>query len=95
MPAYAIFIRENTRDQDAMDTYLEQSKGTGAPFNARPLAYYGRTKTLEGPPAHAVVLAEFPAFEEAEVWYASERYQKAKRHRHLGADYRAIIVEGL
>lgn len=95
MPAYAVFIRENTRDQDSMDTYLDQSKGTGAPFNAKALAFYGKTRTLEGPEAQAVVIVEFPSFEEAEAWYASERYQEVKRHRHLGADYRAILVQGL
>jgi uncharacterized protein (DUF1330 family) len=95
MPAYAIFIRENSRSEDEMRTYLDKAKNSGDPFGAKALAFYGRSRTLEGPRAEAVVLLEFPTFEDAEAWYASEDYQGAKVHRHLGADYRAIIVDGI
>jgi uncharacterized protein (DUF1330 family) len=95
MTAYAIFIRDNTRSENEIKTYLEKAQGTGDAFGVKALAYYGRTRTLEGADAQAVVLIEFPTFADAEAWYASEGYQRAKVHRHLGADYRVVITEGL
>lgn len=95
MTAYGIFIRESTRSEDEMRTYMEKAGTSGDPFGAKALAFYGRSRTLEGPAAEAVVILEFPTFEDAEAWYASEEYQRAKPHRHLGADYRAILVDGL
>ncbi|WP_326522854.1 DUF1330 domain-containing protein [Sphingomonas sp.] len=95
MPAYAVFIRENTRDEAEMEQYLAKSKGSAQPFGVKPLAFYGRMRSLEGAAPEAVVVVEFPTFEDAEAWYESDAYREARKHRHLGADYRALIVEGL
>ena len=59
------------------------------------LAAYGRQEVLEGPDAEGVVIVEFPSFEEAKAWYESPAYRDAREHRFRGADYRAMIVEGV
>ena len=41
------------------------------------------------------MMLEFPTFREARAWYDSPAYQAASEHRFNGADYRAIIVEGV
>ena len=50
---------------------------------------------LEGPAIEGAVILEFPNFEAAKTYYESPAYQEAVRHRFLGADYRAFIVEGI
>jgi uncharacterized protein (DUF1330 family) len=95
MPAYVVFMREKTLDQSELEVYWEKVKGTlhGRPLKV--LAAYGKHLTLEGPDVEGVVIAEFPTLEEARDWYFSPAYQEAAHHRHLGAVYRGLIVEGL
>ena len=50
---------------------------------------------LEGPEAEGVVIIEFPSLAEAKAWYDSPAYREAREHRFRGADYRAILVEGV
>jgi uncharacterized protein (DUF1330 family) len=42
-----------------------------------------------------MMMLEFPTFRAARAWYDSPAYQAASQHRFKGADYRAIIVEGV
>jgi len=95
MPAYIVFTRMRTRNQAEIDTYAKQ-----APFffEDRPLkwhARFGKHEILEGPGVEGVAIIEFPTFEDAKAWYNSPAYQEASKHRHLGGDYSAIIVEGV
>jgi uncharacterized protein (DUF1330 family) len=50
---------------------------------------------LEGPAIEGAVILEFPTVAAAKTYYNSPAYQDAVKHRFLGADYRAFIVEGL
>jgi uncharacterized protein (DUF1330 family) len=95
MPAYMVFMREKTLDQSELEAYWEKVKGAldGRPIKA--LAAYGKHLTLEGAEVEGVVIAEFPTLEEARDWYYSPAYQDAAQHRHRGALYRGLIVEGL
>lgn len=95
MPAYMVFLREKTLDQSELEAYWEKVKGAldGRPIRA--LAAYGKHLTLEGAEVEGVVIAEFPTLEEARDWYYSPAYQEAAQHRHRGALYRGLIVEGL
>lgn len=95
MPAYAIFIREKTRDQSALDVYspLAGKSIEGLPIKV--LAAYGKQEVLEGPASEGVIIVEFPTLQAAKAWYESPAYRKAREHRFRGADYRAMIVEGL
>jgi uncharacterized protein (DUF1330 family) len=95
MPAYVIFIRETTRDQSALDIYTPKAAASLAGHPIKILAAYGPQEILEGPAAEGVVLVEFPTMAEAKAWYDSPAYREAREHRFRGADYRAILFEGL
>jgi len=95
MSAYAIITREHTRNPDELKQYAEAAKGARAGHEIKPLAFYGETVTLEGATAESAVILEFPDMAAARAWYESPAYQAAKQHRHLGADYRVILVEGV
>ena len=95
MAAFIVFIREKTRDQSEMDAYTPKAR---ASFEGRPItvhALYGRQEVLEGPQNEGVVIVSFPSFEEAKAWYDSPAYREVRKHRFLGADYSAVIVEGV
>jgi uncharacterized protein (DUF1330 family) len=95
MPAYIVFMREQTLDQSELEAYWAQVTATldGRPIKV--LAAYGKHLTLEGPDVEGVVIAEFPTLEDARDWYESPAYQAAAQHRHRGAVYRGLIVEGV
>lgn len=95
MPAYVVFMRERTLDPSELEAYWARVKATldGRPIKV--LAAYGMHVTLEGPDVEGVVIAEFPTVEDARDWYDSPAYQEAARHRHRGAVYRGLIVEGV
>jgi len=95
MSAYVIFMREKTKDQAELDTYRQKVVAAREGHNIKALARYAKVETLEGAPVEGVVILEFPTFEEAKAWYDSPAYREARKHRFLGADYRALIVEGL
>ena len=95
MPAYMIFIREQTLDRAELEAYWSKVASTldGVPIKV--LSAYGPHTTLEGPDVEGVVIAEFPSVEAARQWYDSPAYQEAANHRHRGAIYRGLIVEGV
>lgn len=95
MPAYVVFMREKTLDRSELEAYWETVKESleGRPLKV--LAAYGKHTVLEGPDVEGVVIAEFPSLQEARDWYDSPAYQKAAQHRHRGAVYRGLIVEGV
>ncbi len=94
MPAYMIFIREQTLNRAELEAYWSKVAATldGVPIKV--LSAYGAHTTLEGPDVEGVVIAEFPSAEAARQWYESPAYQDAANHRRLGAIYRGLIVEG-
>jgi uncharacterized protein (DUF1330 family) len=94
MHAYAIFIRERIRDPQEIATYSAKAGASLEGHACKVLAAYGTSETLEGPEADGVVIVEFPSLAEAKAWYDGEAYSDARKHRFLGADYRAIFVEG-
>lgn len=95
MPAYAIFIKNSTKDADELKTYSQKAGAARGDHKITPLAYYGPVEVLEGEPAEGVVLLSFPDMAQARAWYDSPAYQEAKQHRLKGADYRVILAEGL
>ena len=95
MPAYAVFIRNQTLNQAEMDAYSAQVGPTFQGHSVEILAAYGPHVTLEGNEVEGVVIAKFPSIEAARAWYDSPVYQKVVQHRFKGASYRAVIVEGL
>ena len=95
MAAYIVFTREKMRNRDEYERYREKSRPANAGHPLKPLALYGRHEMLEGPAIEGAVILEFPSVEAAKTYYNSPAYQEAARHRFLGADYRAFIVEGV
>jgi uncharacterized protein (DUF1330 family) len=42
-----------------------------------------------------MVILAFPTIEAAKAWYDSPAYREAGEHRFKGAEYRAVIVQGM
>jgi uncharacterized protein (DUF1330 family) len=95
MAAYAIFIRESTRNPAEMKIYGDKAGKTLAGHPVKVLAAYGKQETLEGTPFEGTVILEFPTLAAAKAWYDSPAYSEAREHRFKGSDYRAFIVEGV
>ena len=95
MATYIVFTRESTRDAAELRTYSQQVGATMVGQPATVLAAYGRQEVLEGPHVEGVVILEFPSFAAAKAWYDSPAYRKVREHRFRGAEYRAVIVEGV
>jgi uncharacterized protein (DUF1330 family) len=95
MAAYAVFIRETTRNPAEMWIYSEKVGATLSGHPLKVLAAYGKQEVLEGAPAEGVVILEFPSMKAAKTWYDSPAYREVRKHRFQGADYRAILVEGV
>ena len=95
MATYIVFIRESTRNAAELATYSEKVGSTLAGHPVSVLAAYGRQEVVEGAEVEGVVLLKFPSFAEAKAWYDSPAYRKVREHRFRGADYRAVIVEGI
>lgn len=93
MGAMIIFIRERIRDASEMEIYNGKAGATLAGHTATPRAFYGPCETLEGAPVEGVVVVEFPDMAAARAWYDSPAYAEARKHRHLGSDYRVFITE--
>ncbi|MGO8985723.1 MAG: DUF1330 domain-containing protein [Terriglobales bacterium] len=94
MPAYAVVIREKTRNPAKLDEYRKLAPASFQNHPARFLAIHGRSEVLEGPNSEEIIILEFPSYEAAEAWYHSPEYQAACQHRFQGGDYRCIITEG-
>ena len=95
MVAYAVFIRDRLRDPEAMRTYSDEVGATFVGHRAMRRVSHGAFEMLEGAAMESVVITEFPSVEAARAWYDSAAYREVRRFRHLAADYRAFIVEGV
>ena len=60
-----------------------------------PLSVYAAIEALEGDAPDGMVLLQFPTIEDARAWYNSPEYQAAIPHRMKGAEYRALLFQGL
>jgi uncharacterized protein (DUF1330 family) len=95
MAAYMVFTRHSTRDPKELETYSKTAPATlaGHPVNVR--VAYGHHEVVEGPEIEGMVILEFPTIEAAKAWYDSPAYREAREHRFKGAEYRAVIVQGV
>ncbi len=95
MAAYVVFIREGVYDPSELAIYSQKAPAAMVGHRITALAVYGRQEVLEGPAVEGVVILQFPSFDEAKAWYDSPAYREAREHRFKGANYRAVIVEGV
>jgi uncharacterized protein (DUF1330 family) len=92
--AYIVFTRLRTRNPEEVKLYAEQAPKFLAGHAIRFLAQFGHFEVKEGGGVEGVAILEFPSFSEAKAWYESPAYQSASRHRYMGEDYSAVIVQG-
>lgn len=100
MPAYMLFIREGAvADPAALQAYSAMNRQNAGDFvqtyGIKPLSVYGATEAFEGEAPDGIVLLEFPSTQDARAWYDSPEYQAAVAYRKKGAQYRALLIEGL
>lgn len=95
MAAYAVFIRDRLRDPETMKAYRDEVGATFEGHQATHRVNHGPFEVLEGAALESVVILEFPSAAAARAWYDSPAYGEVRRLRHLSADYRAFIVDGV
>ena len=94
MPAYVI-VDVSISNHEEYEEYKKLTPAAIAAYDGRFVVRGGRTETLEGNwnPERIVVL-EFPTFERAKEWWASEIYSTPKAIRQRSAKTKMIVTEG-
>jgi uncharacterized protein (DUF1330 family) len=95
MKAYMVFTREKTTDAAELAIYFEKVRATFEGHEIKVLASYGKHEVLEGDATEGAVIVEFPSVAAAKAWYDGPAYTEVRKHRFAGAEYRAILVEGV
>ena len=95
MSAYVIVDIQIT-DPVRYEDYKKLAAPTVAAYGGSYVVRGGKAEALEGDrtPGRMVVL-EFPSFERAKEWWASEVYAEAKELRHASALSEMILVDGV
>ena len=95
MPAYIVVDIEIT-DPAAFEEYRKSVPATVEKYGGRFVVRGGRAETLEGSwsPRRIVVL-EFPTFERAKEWWASDEYRAPKTLRQSASISSLIVVQGI
>jgi uncharacterized protein (DUF1330 family) len=94
MTAYVI-ANIDVQDPARYADYIKLTPGTIAPFGGRFIARGGRSERLEGDtPANRLVILEFPSYDQAKAWYASEGYRVAMAIRQSASTGSLMLVEG-
>ncbi len=93
MAAYIIFDVENI---DAGDEYVKLADESLVPFQSKTLIHGGMVEVLEGDwKPETLVMLEFESMEQAQQWYKSPAYTKAKDILLRAASTNVILVEGV
>lgn len=95
MLGYAIFYRRKTLKREELETYWRDVKATSEGYDMEIIVNHGRHESVEGESYEGIVIAKFQSYELAQSWYRSDLYQKVAKHRHDGAVYQVVLVEGL
>ncbi|MCH8873089.1 DUF1330 domain-containing protein [candidate division KSB1 bacterium] len=94
MAAYIIFDVEVT-DPTLADDYLKLANESLVPFQSKTIVHGGMVEVLEGDwEPTTVVIVEFESMEQAQQWYMSPAYTKAKDILRRAASTNVILVEG-
>jgi uncharacterized protein (DUF1330 family) len=94
MKAYVI-ANIDVQDPARYSDYIKLTPGTIAPFGGRFIARGGRSERLEGDtPANRLVILEFPSYDQAQAWYASDGYRVAMAIRQSASTGSLLLVEG-
>ena len=95
MAAY-IIVEVDVQNPAEYEDYKKLTPGSLVNFQGKFIARGGKTETLEGEwnPKRIVIL-EFPSFELAKKWWASEEYADSKALRQRTAKTKMIAIEGV
>ncbi len=88
-------IRQAVTDEGEMATYKTKAKLAREGHDVTPLAAYGALEVLEGTDIDGVAINRFPSMDAARKWFNSDAYQQAVSHRHRGAEYQVLFIEGI
>ena len=99
MAAYIIFdveVTDPTAAAEIKDDYLKLANESLAPFQSKTIVHGGMVEVLEGDwEPKTLVMVEFESMEQAQQWYMSPAYTKAKDILHRAASSNVILVEGV
>ncbi len=95
MSAY-IISDVSVRDAEAFEAYRTRAAPSIAQYGGRYLARGGLIEPLEGNwTPRVIIIAEFPDFESARIWYRSPEYASALAFRDAGLSRNLILVDGV
>ena len=95
MPGYVIADVEVT-DAGLFEEYRQLVPATVEAYGGRYIVRGGASEVVEGENTpHRTVIIEFPSFEQAKAWHASEEYAGPKQMRIDSTNSNVMIVEGL
>jgi uncharacterized protein (DUF1330 family) len=95
MKAY-VLVEIEVQEPVRYETYKQMVPASLAAYGGRFIVRGGQAENLEGAwsPKRLVVI-EFPSFEKAKEWWASQEYMPAKAVRQATAHTQMVVVEGL
>lgn len=95
MVAYVI-AQVDINDPERYPEYSKMVPATIAHYGGKFVARAGRSEVLEGnkPLPQRLVIMEFPSYERAKEWWASEEYREAKELRQALSDGTLFLIEG-
>ena len=94
MPAF-VFVEINIIDHKLYEEYKKLTPKTVSDFGGKFIVRGGKTEVLEGDSSHnRMVLLEFPSTDEAQAWWNSQEYTRARLIRQRAATTRMILLEG-
>ena len=94
MPAY-IIARVQVTDWERYRQYTQATPAAIEKLGGRFIVRGGETITLEGPPETArLIVIEFPSLDQAETFYHSEEYSRARKLREGAATGQLLAVAG-
>jgi uncharacterized protein (DUF1330 family) len=94
MAAYLIFNVDVKKPQQ-YEVYRQWSSLAMKAYDAKVLVRGGATTSLEGQPPKRVVMLEFPSLEQAQAFYDSPQYKRARNAREGAALADIFIVQGV
>ena len=95
MAAYVIADVEVT-DEALFEEYRKLVPATVESFGGRYIVRGGASEVVEGNQTpHRTVIIEFPTFEQAKAWHASDEYANPKQMRIDSTNSNVMIVDGV
>src|SRR5258708_4858228 len=95
MPAFVI-VELSIHDPKEMEEYKKLTPSTIAAFNGKFVVRWLHTIILEDDwKPESIVDLEYPTVDDANKWWSSEMYSKARVIRQKAATTKMIIVEGV